>query len=78
MSKRNNNHDLIEWASKQGWVAERRTRHIAFKHPVAKDIVIVSYTFSDHRGPLNARADLRRALNKALDQQQSNAGTNLQ
>lgn len=61
---------LVDWAEEHGWVVEKtRGDHLRFQHQVA-GTVFSSFTPSDCRVFLNARAEMRRKMRQAGYQNQ--------
>lgn len=53
---------LIEWAEKHGWKVQiTNGNHLQFYHAMA-GMVFSSFSPSDRRAYLNARADMRRKM----------------
>lgn len=53
---------LYEWASGLGWTAEIRNNHVHYSHPHIPRKFVGALTDSDHRGWMNTRAQMRRAM----------------
>lgn len=59
--------DLLSQAREEGWVVgARKSNHILLRHEATGVTITTASTPSDHRGILNLRADMRRALRASV------------